>query len=111
VTVAETADAKVPWRAEPGKGEHKFSRPSIYNGTPGKEEYELAPDAHEEKGQRVQQIWKLADYRKMNLFLRCRYQGTALTLVIDLPAELKTCSFSFRNVAGKPPEAPVFDCQ
>jgi hypothetical protein len=111
VKVAETTVANAPWQVESGKTEHKFSRPSIYNGTPGKQEFELAPDNQEVAGSRIRQNWKLTDYRDMNLFLRCRYDGTVVTLVIDLPNPLKTCSFSFQNVAGKPPVSPTFKCK
>jgi hypothetical protein len=47
----------------------------------------------------------------MNLFVRCHYDGTVATLVIDLPNPLKTCSFLFQNVAGKPPASPAFECK
>jgi hypothetical protein len=109
MTVRESSDAKAPWQAEPGKSEHKFSRPSIYNGTPGKAEYDLAPE-EQTKGQQVHQKWNLADYRSMNLFVRCRYEDTEVTLVTDLPKALTVCSFAFRNVAGKPPQSPSFEC-
>src|SRR5271163_2308821 len=73
------------------KAEHKFERPSIYNGTPGKQEYELAPDDTQTQGKQIRQTWNLADYRDMNLFVRCRYLGTKQTVVKNLPAPLKTC--------------------
>jgi hypothetical protein len=111
VTVAETAVANAPWRAEAGKTEHKFSRPSIYNGTPEKQEFELAPHGEQTAGRLIRQDWKLVDYRDMNLFVRCRYDGTVVTLVTDLPKALKNCSFSFQNVAGKPPVSPAFECK
>jgi len=111
VTVSETAVASVPWRAESGKTERRFSRPSIYNGTPGKQEFELAPDNQRSSDQRIRQDWKLAEYRNMNLFVRCHYAGTAATLVIDLPMPLQSCTFSFQNVTGKPPMSPVFECK
>jgi hypothetical protein len=111
ITVTGTASAPAPWQAVSGKSDHKFERPSIYNGTPGKQEYDLAPDDTQTAGKRVRETWNLADYRDMNLFLRCRYLGTAATVVTSIPAPLKTCVFSFQNVAGDHPVAsPAFEC-
>ncbi len=101
-----------PATLQVGKSAHKFERPSIYNGTPGKEEYDLAPDDTQTKGKQVRETWKLADYRDMNLFLRCRYLGTQEVVVLNLPAPLKTCAFTFVNVPGDHPVAsPVFECK
>ena len=112
ITVTATASAATPWQAEGAKSEHKFERPSIYNGTPGKQEYDLAPDDTQTAGKRVRETWKLADYRQMNLFVRCRYLGTPATVVTNVPAPLKTCVFSFQNVAGDHPVAsPAFECK
>src|SRR5580692_3486972 len=63
ITVTAAASVVTPWQAESAKSEHKFERPSIYNGTPGKQEYELAPDDTEQQavGKRVRETWKLAD--------------------------------------------------
>jgi hypothetical protein len=94
------------------KSEHKFERPSIYNGTPGKQEYELAPDDTHTQDRQVRETWNVADYRDMNLFVRCRYLGTAETIVRNIPAPLKTCVFTFRDVPGNRPVAsPVFECK
>jgi hypothetical protein len=115
ITIGESAAP--PWRMEvakdPGKkGLHKFLRPSIYNGTPGKEEYDLAPDDEQTQGRRVRQSWKLSDYRDNNLFLRCRYAGTGATLVVNLPLPLKTCTFTFQNTGSNQPiAAPEFSCK
>src|SRR5580658_5893809 len=101
-----------PASIKSAKSEHKFERPSIYNGTPGKQEYDLAPDDTQTAGNRVRETWKLADYRDMNLFLRCRYLGTPATISTNIPAPLKTCVFSFQNVPGNHPVAsPVFECK
>jgi hypothetical protein len=94
------------------KSDHKFERPSIYNGTPGKQEYDLAPDDTQTQGKQVKETWNLADYRDMNLFVRCRYLGTKETVVMNLPAPLKICVFSFRDMPGSQPVAsPVFECK
>jgi hypothetical protein len=113
IAVGESATIPPPWLAEAGAAkEHKFLRPSIYNGTPGGKEYELAPDDEKSEGKRVRQAWKLSEYREMNLFLRCRYAGTAVTAVADIPPVLKTCVFTFRNMPGNQPVAsPSFECR
>jgi hypothetical protein len=112
ITVIETASPASPWQAEGAKSEHKFERPSIYNGSPGKQEYELAPDdTQQDVGKRVRETWKLVDYRQMNLFLRCRYSGTAATVVTNIPGPLKTCVFSFQNGSGRPVSSPAFECK
>jgi len=112
IAVTGTASAAAPWQAESAKSEHKFERPSIYNGTPGKQEYDLAPDDTQTTGKRVRETWNLSAYRDMNLFLRCRYLGTPATVVTNIPAPLKTCVFSFQNVGGNQPVAsPAFECK
>jgi len=101
-----------PASIKDAKSEHKFERPSIYNGTPGKEEYELAPDDTQTQGKQIRQTWNLADYRDMNLFVRCRYLSTKEVVVENLPAPLMTCIFSFRDMPGNQPVAsPVFECK
>lgn len=112
IAVTATASAPAPWQAEPAKSGHKFLRPSVYNGSPGKDEAELAPDDTQTQGKQVKQTWKLSDYRDRNLFLRCRYEGTAATVVTNLPPRLKTCTFTFRNTDGNQPvSSPVFSCR
>ncbi len=64
------------------------------------------------QGKQVRQTWNLADYREMNLFVRCRYLGTAATVVTNIPAPLKTCVFSFHDVKGNQTvTSPVFECK
>ena len=111
VSVTTIAAAKPPAKAEPAKSEHRFSRPSLYNGTPGGKEFELAPDNANAKTRRIEQSWKLSDHRDKDLFIRCRYEGTPATVVLDVPKPLTTCSFSFLNVPGKPPVQPIFECK
>jgi len=111
--VSEIADGQPSFQAEPTpKMQHRFLRPSLYNGTPGKEEYELAPDDEQIQGKRVTQTWKASSYRDMNLFVRCRYSSTAATVVANLPAQFKTCTFRFQNTGGNQPIAdPSFECR
>jgi hypothetical protein len=107
-----TCPATVAGKGSAAGKEFKFLRPSIYNGAAGKEEYELAPDDEKTRGQQVTQIWRLSDYSDMNAFVRCRYAGTSITVVKDLPLELKTCTFRFLNVHGdQPVAAPSFECR
>jgi hypothetical protein len=112
ITVSSTASAPAGWRAAaPAAHEYKFLRINIYNGTPGKQEYDLAPDSQKQDGKRVTQTWDLAAYRDSNLFVRCRYEGTSATLESDLPLPLKTCVFSFVNAGGNQPvTSPAFEC-
>jgi hypothetical protein len=74
---------------------HPFDRVSIYNGKQGGQEYELAPDDEKKVGAKVTQSWFLKDYRTMNIFLRCRYQGTEMVIAKDIPANVQTCTFAF----------------
>lgn len=74
---------------------HPFDRVSIYNGKQGGQEYELAPDDEKKVRTKVTQSWFLKDYRSMNIFLRCRYQGTEMVIAKDIPANLQTCVFVF----------------
>ena len=74
---------------------HPFDRISIYNGKQGGQEYELAPDDDKKVGVKVTQSWLLKDYRSMNIFLRCRYQGTEAVIARDIPANFQTCTFKF----------------
>ena len=90
IAVTETAAAAPPWQGEKTTSVYQFLRPSIYTGSPGKDEAELAPDETQTQGKQVTQIWKLSDYRRENTFLRCRYENTAVTVVSNLPAPLKT---------------------
>src|SRR5437868_3846366 len=77
--------------------EHKFERVSIYNGKQGGQEYELAPD-DEKNGPagKITQIWNVRDYRSMNVFVRCRYAGSATVRSMDVPAAFTSCAFDFQ---------------
>jgi len=66
--------------------------PKIYNGKSGGEEYELKPDGQKTAGKKTIFLWKLTDYRDLNLFVRCVYHGTSATVTADIPAALKTCT-------------------
>jgi len=74
---------------------HPFDRVSIYNGKQGGQEYELAPDDEKKVRAKVTQSWFLKDYRTMNIFLRCRYQGMEMVIAKDIPANIQTCTFAF----------------
>jgi hypothetical protein len=92
ITVSETAAAPDGWSAEAGSSKHRFQMPKIYNGKPGGEEYELKPDGQKTAGKKTIFLWKLSDYRDLNLFVRCVYHGTPATVTADIPAALKTCT-------------------
>jgi hypothetical protein len=95
ITVTESAEAAGGWHSVSAKAEHRFERVSVFNGKQGAEEYDLAPDDEKTAGQATVQTCVLKDYRSMNLFLRCRYHDTAVTLDQGLPAPLATCTFTF----------------
>ena len=95
ITVTEGAEAAGGWRSVSAKVEHRFERVSVFNGKQGAEEYDLAPDDEKTAGRATVQTWVLKDYRSMNLFLRCRYHDTAVTLDKDLTAPLQTCTLTF----------------
>ncbi len=78
-----------------GQARHPFDRISIYNGKQGGQEYELAPDDEKNVRGKVTQFWFLKDYRTMNIFLRCRYQGTEAVLAKDIAINVQTCTFAF----------------
>ena len=95
ITVTESAEPTGGWHSASAKAEHRFERVSVFNGKRGGEEYDLAPDDEKPSGRATVQTWVLKDYRSMNLFIRCRYHDTAVTLDKDLPAPLQTCTFTF----------------
>lgn len=76
-----------------------FERVSVFNRDKDGKNYDLAPDDEKDQGSHITQVWELTDYRDLPLLLRCRYKGTEATLTRELPAELKTCTFTY--TAGK----------
>ena len=74
---------------------HPFDRVSIFNGKQGGQEYDLAPDDEKNVRGKITQTWFLKDYRSMNIFLRCRYQGTEAVISKDIPANVQTCTLTF----------------
>ena len=95
IKVSETATPIANWKAATGQSERAFERVSILNGTPGAQEYDLAPDNEKNTAGKIIQTWNLKDYRTMNLFLRCRYHDTSATLFMDVPATYTNCTFTF----------------
>jgi hypothetical protein len=81
---------------EPAKSEHAFQTVKIYNGNPGKEEYDLRPDDESKKGKSVRLTWVLKDYRSMNLFARCFYYDTKETVTKDIPAAVQKCTLTLQ---------------
>ncbi len=73
----------------------EFERINIYNGKPGGEEYDLAPDDQTEAGRKITQMWFLKDYRSMPIFVRCRYRGTTAVTTLDVPAKYQKCTLTF----------------
>ena len=79
----------------PAGAAREFERINIYNGKPGGEEYDLAPDDQTETGRKITQMWFLKDYRSMPIFVRCRYRGTNAVTTVDVPAKYQKCAFTF----------------
>lgn len=107
IKVTESAAGTGAWKGSSVTTEHSFERISIYNGKDGDKEYDLAPDDEKERGSKITQTWDLKAYRSMNILMRCRYRDTAAVLSMDLPAALKTCTFTFEmdakgRIVGKP---------
>jgi hypothetical protein len=84
-----------PWKPATAQSDHSFERSSLTNGTPGAQEYDLAPDDEKTTAGKTIQTWNLKDYRTMNLFLRCRYHDTSATLFIDIPATYTNSTLTF----------------
>jgi hypothetical protein len=86
---------------------HAFERINIYNGKPGGEEYDLAPDDEHKAGRKIAQVWNLKGYRSMPIFVRCRYRGTDAATTLNVPVEYRQCRFTFEmdkgnEISGKP---------
>lgn len=98
ITISETAAAPDGWSAEAGSSKHRFQMPKIYNGKPGGEEYELKPNGQKTAGKKTTFLWKLNDYRDLNLFVRCIYHGTSATVTADIPAALNICTATLQLI-------------
>jgi hypothetical protein len=113
IALAAQTPAPLSCPAATGQGAtHEFERINIYNGKPGGEEYDLAPDDETKAGRKVTQAWILKDYRSMSIFVRCRYRGTDAVTTVDVPPEYQKCTFTFEmdqknNITGK----PEFSCK
>jgi hypothetical protein len=92
LTVAEQAQTSDGWTGTAAKAEHLLQTAKIYNGNPGKEEYDLRPDDEAQKGKTALLTWVLKDYRTMNLFVRCFYYDTKVTVTANIPAAVNKCS-------------------
>ncbi len=111
IDVRETVTPLTGWQASPANATHTFERLSIYNGRSGGKEFELAPDDEKKQGGQITQTWRLAGYRDMNIFVRCRYRGTELVLSRDVPKRFDICVFTFdTNNVGKIKGHPTFSC-
>jgi hypothetical protein len=100
ITVAETTAPLPNWSVAPAKTQHSFERISVYNVGAGNQEFDLAPDDQKEKGKKITQTWNVKDYRSLRVFMRCRYSGTSVVLLRELPPEVTTCTLQFAYVAG-----------
>jgi hypothetical protein len=99
LTVTEQAQTFEGWAGQAGKAEHALQTAKIYNGNPGKEEYDLRPDDEAQKGKSAILTWILKDYRSMNLFVRCFYYDTKATVTANIPAPVNKCSVTLEMKA------------
>jgi len=111
ITTTESAQAPRGWSATPSTAKHSFERISVYNGNPGGQEFELAPDDEAKRGNRVIQTWHLRGYRTMNIFLRCRYHDSSVVLTKDLPPHIQTCTLRFALEQGKIAGESAMECR
>jgi len=112
IEVNEAAAQPQGWSATGGRVKRRFERISIYNGKRGRKEFELAPSTEDKRGKVVNQSWRLKGYRDMNVFLRCRYRGTPVTLETDIPSSFESCTFTFEiDDKGKIQGRPTMACR
>jgi|ERR1017187_138988 hypothetical protein len=88
-----TEQAAVPhgWSGSAAKTEHLFKTAKIYNGDPGKDEFDLKPDDQAKRSKNLILSWSLKDYRDMNLFVRCSYYDTSVTVTAYIPSTINKC--------------------
>ena len=96
VTVSETVTAPEGWSVRSGQVNRSFERISVFNKDSA-HEYDLAPDGQKQEGSKVSQTWNLNGYRTLPLFVSCRYQGTAVMLVRQIPESVATCTQTFQT--------------
>ena len=112
LTVTDQPQTPNGWSGADARAEHAFKTLKVYNGDPGKEEFDLKPDGQSKQGKMVTLSWNLNGYRDMNLFVRCFYHGTDATINATVPKSVAKCSvtlgFSSNNeIQGK----SVMKCQ
>jgi hypothetical protein len=95
IKVAEEVRAPNGWTARNSLNERAFLRISVLNIDSAEREFDLHPDAEEQDGPLLTQIWNLAGYRDLPIVLRCGYENTGSTVEGILPAGLTTCSQTF----------------
>ena len=100
LTVTEQTQTLEGWAGTAAKTEHALQTAKIYNGNPGKEEYDLRPDDEAQKGKSLLLTWVLKDYRTMNLFVRCFYYDTKATVTANIPAPVNKCSVALEMTAN-----------
>jgi hypothetical protein len=101
VTVTEQAQGPQGWAAGSSvKAEHALQTAKIYNGNPGKEEYDLVPDDDVKQGKNALLTWIVKDYRQMNLFVRCFYFDTKVTITANVPPAINRCSVKLEMTAN-----------
>lgn len=100
LTVMEQPQASEGWSGASVKAEHVLQTAKIYNGNPGREEYDLRPDDDAKQGKNLLLTWIVKDYRDMNLFVRCFYYDTKVTITANIPAAVNKCSVTLQMTAS-----------
>lgn len=100
LTVTEQAQTPNGWSGAAVKGEHPFKTAKIYNGDPGKNEFDLKPDDQTKQGKSLILSWTLKEYRDMNLFVRCFYHDTNATVTANVPSALTKCSVTLEMTSS-----------
>jgi hypothetical protein len=92
---------------------HSFFHVNVFNGKPGKQEADLAPDFEERTGStsKIVQGWFLKDYRAEPIFFRCQYRGTKDVVNVPVPAKYGVCTFSFVMKKNEIVGTPEFACK
>jgi hypothetical protein len=112
IELTETASGVQGWQSHSVRVKRSFERVSIYNGSDGAREYELAPDEERESRGRITQEWHLKGYRSLPIFLRCRYVGTEAVLSAGISNAVENCTFTFStDRTGKITGRPSFTCR
>lgn len=66
----------------------------------------MKPDDQAKRSKNLILSWRLKDYRDMNLFIRCSYYDSSVTVTANIPSTINKCSVtleltSSNQIVGK----------